>query len=268
MARALRIDPGSKVRLERFDANDTRGYEDKAEGVAALERYGRRLGELQGLLYAENKRAVLVVLQGMDTAGKDGAIRSVFSYLAPMGCTVHSFVAPSEEERDHDFLWRIYQRLPRYGNVGVFNRSHYEDVLAVRVRKLAAESVWRPRFEQINRFEALVTELGTRVLKVFLHIDRDEQRERLLARLHDPSKAWKYQPSDLDDRKLWGDYQGAYEEVLSRCSTEAAPWYVIPANKKWYRNALLARLLVETLEEMDPQVPAPSFDPKAVHIPE
>lgn len=265
--KALKIKPGARVKLADIDPNDTCGHDSKDKSAALLEKLTHHLGELQGRLYAENKRALLVVLQGMDTSGKDGTIKAVFSALAPMGSQVTSFVAPSELERDHDFLWRIYQQLPRFGNIGVFNRSHYEDVLVVRVRKIAPEEVWRPRYDFINRFEALASDMGTRVVKIFLHIDRDEQRERLLERLNDPAKAWKYQPSDLDDRKRWDDYQRAYEDVLEKTSTRVAPWYVVPANKKWCRNLLVAQTLIDVLEEMDPKVPAATFDRTKIRIP-
>jgi len=261
------IRPGSRVRLKDFDPSDTRGLTEKEAAVADLERNRSKLAELQERLYAENRRAVLVILQGMDAAGKDGTIEHVFHSVNPVGCQVHSFTAPSDEERDHDFLWRVAMRLPRYGNIGIFNRSHYEDVLAVRVRKIAPRSVWEPRYEQINCYEKLLCSMGTRIVKFFLHIDRDEQRERLLDRLRDPNKAWKYQPGDLDDRKLWNDYQHAYEDVLERCSTEAAPWHIVPANKKWVRNALVAQTLIDVLEEMDPKPPKATFDWRKIKIP-
>lgn len=267
MTEPIVVKPGHKIRLDDIDASDTTGVPDKASALQRLRKERRRLAELQGRLYAENKRALLVVLQGMDTSGKDGTIKHVFSSLSPMGCQVYAFVAPSEEERDHDFLWRVYQRLPRYGNIGIFNRSHYEDVLAARVRKLVPETVWKKRYEQINQFEALIDGLGIRVLKFFLHIDRDEQRKRLEARLKDPRKNWKYQPGDLDDRKLWDQYQTAYEDVFKYCSTKTAPWYIVPANKKWYRNLVVAKTVADTLEEMNPQIPKLPFDPRTVRIP-
>jgi PPK2 family polyphosphate:nucleotide phosphotransferase len=264
----ITIKPGQKVKLKDIDPNATNGAKDKEWAEKALLKECKRLAELQGRLYAENRRALLVVLQGMDTSGKDGTIRRVFSEVSPIGMQIHSFVAPSEEERDHDFLWRVYQRLPRRGNIGVFNRSHYEDVLVVRVRKLQSESEWKPRFDQINQFEHLADGLGTRVLKFFLHIDRDAQRERLMERLQDPTKNWKYQPSDLDDRMHWNEYQSAYEDVLTKCTTKPAPWHIVPANKKWYRNLVIAKHVADTLEEMNPKPPKVDFDPTKVKIPE
>ena len=267
MTKPILVKPGQRVKLKSIDANDTTGARDREWAEKQLEKESRRLAELQGHLYAENRRALLVVLQGMDTSGKDGTIRRVFCNVSPIGMQIHSFVAPSEEERDHDFLWRVNLRLPRRGNIGVFNRSHYEDVLVVRVRKLAPESEWKPRFDQINQFEHLASDLGTRVVKFFLHIDRDEQRERLQERLRDPTKNWKYQPSDLDDRMRWDEYQAAYEDVLSRCSTKVAPWHIVPANKKWYRNLVIATHVADTLAEMDPKPPKVDFDPTKVTIP-
>jgi PPK2 family polyphosphate:nucleotide phosphotransferase len=261
------VKPGSRIRLDRIDPSDTGGLEDKAAALKRFEALRTRLAELQGRLYAENRRAVLVVLQGMDTCGKDSTIQNVFSALSPSGSQVVSFRVPSEEERDHDFLWRIYQHLPRHGNVGIFNRSHYEDVLAARVRKFVPPSVWRPRYAIINQFEALITALGTTVVKFFLHIDRDEQRKRLLERLRDPAKAWKYRPGDLDDRKLWDEYQAAYEDALSRCSTEVAPWYIVPANKKWYRNLVVASRVCKTIEAMGPKLPKLPLAWRKVRIP-
>jgi PPK2 family polyphosphate:nucleotide phosphotransferase len=267
MPKGLIVKPGRTVKLASLDASSTAGLQDKIEAMRVLAIQRQRLGELQGRLYAENKRALLVVLQGMDTSGKDGTILHVFGSVSPMGCQVFAFGPPSEEERDHDFLWRIYMRLPRFGNIGVFNRSHYEDVLAARVRRLVPPAVWKQRYRQINEFEALVSDLGTRVLKIFLHIDRDEQRKRLEARLKDPAKNWKYQPGDLDDRRLWDDYQAAYEDALTKCSTAVAPWHIVPANRKWYRNAVVAQLVADTLEAMKPTIPKLDLDPSKIRIP-
>jgi PPK2 family polyphosphate:nucleotide phosphotransferase len=261
----VQLKPGSDVKLEKFDPNDLDGV-DRVRAKKDIERMQRKIRRLCAYLYAENSRALLIVLQGMDTSGKDGTVRKVFTSVNPMGVEVSSFVPPSEEERDHDFLWRVYKRLPRRGNLGIFNRSHYEDILAVRVRKLAPEHVWKARYDQINAFEALISDLGTRVIKFFLHISREEQRERLLARMRDPAKRWKYQPSDLDDRKLWDDYQTAYEDVLTRCSTKTAPWQIVPANQKWYRNYVVAQRVVEVLEEMDPRIPKVKLHPKRIKI--
>ncbi len=254
-ARPILVRPGMKIALSKVDAGDTGGLTDKKAARQQFKKHRRKIAELHGKLYAENRRALLVVLQGMDTAGKDGTIASVFSRLSPMGCQVVAFTAPSEEERDHDFLWRVARQLPRRGNVGVFNRSHYEAVLVERVRGFASPQEWRARFEQINVWEALASSLGTRIVKIFLHIDRKEQRRRLLSRLQDPSKRWKYQPGDLDDRKLWGDYQSAYEDALGRCSSKIAPWFIVPANAKWYRNLAVAQIVRDVLEDMAPKMP-------------
>jgi PPK2 family polyphosphate:nucleotide phosphotransferase len=196
-----------------------------------------------------------VVLQAIDTGGKDGTIRSVFEGVNPQGCRVWSFKVPSAEERDHDFLWRYHAKVPGRGMIGVFNRSHYEDVLVVRVKSLEPEGVWRPRYDLINDFERMLTLSGVTVLKFFLHISKDEQKERLEARIADPEKHWKFDAADLVERQSWDAYQGAFTDALSRCSTPHAPWHVVPANRKWYRNLLVARTIANTLEAMDPRYP-------------
>ena len=230
---------------------------DKATLGEELDELTDRMDTLQRRLHAEGTRALLVVLQGRDASGKDGTLRKVFGPLDPLGATAMSFKAPAGEELRHDFLWRIHRAVPDYGTIGLFNRSHYEDVLVVRVRQLAAESVWRPRYEQINRFERLLVENRITILKFMLHISRDEQRERLLARLEDPEKYWKFNANDLAERDLWDQYTEAYREALQRTSTEIAPWYVVPADSKRVRNVLVARTVVETLERMDPKWPGP-----------
>lgn len=255
LLRSLRVPPGARVRLERVDPGDTMGFRDKEEAAEVLEKQRARIGELQERLYAENRRALLVVLQGIDASGKDGTIRSVFRGVHPQGLEVTAFKEPCGEERDHDYLWRVYRRLPSFGNVGVFNRSHYEEVLAARVMQLVPRRVWTSRYDQINRFEALISEMGTRVLKFFLHISPDEQRARLADRLRDPRKYWKHNPADLDTRERWDDYRRAHEDALSRCSTTQSPWILIPADKKWARNAAVASLVAETLRAMDPRFP-------------
>ncbi|HEX7180288.1 MAG TPA: polyphosphate kinase 2 family protein [Thermoanaerobaculia bacterium] len=263
-----RIEPGTKVDLSRFDAGETSeakgGKKAMAETFASL---NDRLEELQETLWAEHRHKVMVVLQGMDTSGKDGIIRHVFDGVNPAGVRVASFKAPTEEELDHDFLWRVHAKVPGRGEMVIFNRSHYEDVLAVRVRKLAPEEVWRPRYDQINDFERLLAETGTTILKVFPYISKDEQKERLQARLDDPTKRWKFRKGDLDDRALWDEYIEAYEKVLSRTSTEHAPWYVVPSDKKWYRNLVVATLLVKTLEKLGMRYPEPEEDLDEVVIP-
>ena len=223
---------------------------------------GKAINELQDKLYAEGKRALLVVLQGTDTAGKDGTIRHVFNETGPLGVTVTAFRRPSEEELAHDFLWRAHLACPRRGSIGIFNRSHYEDVLVGRVRKLAPAEAIEARYDQINDFERMLTENGTTILKFMLHISKEEQGERLQDRLDEPESRWKFNPGDLEDRKLWDEYQAAYEIMLDRCSTAQAPWHVIPADRKWARNAAVAAIVRETLEAMDPQYPRPDWDPK------
>ncbi|HEY7612847.1 MAG TPA: PPK2 family polyphosphate kinase [Gemmatimonadales bacterium] len=230
---------------------------EKATLDDELDQLTERMDSLQRRLHAEGTRALLVVLQGRDAAGKDGTLRRVFGPLDPLGATVTSFKAPAGEELRHDFLWRIHRAVPGYGTIGLFNRSHYEDVLVVRVRQLAPESVWRARYEQINLFERILAENRITILKFMLHISREEQRERLLARLEDPEKYWKFNANDLVERDLWGPYTEAYREALQRTSTPMAPWYVVPADSKRVAHVLVARTVVETLERLDPQWPGP-----------
>jgi PPK2 family polyphosphate:nucleotide phosphotransferase len=250
------VAPGTTVGLTDPAAAPPSDAPSKDQARARLEQLGRRMEELQDALYAERTRALLVVLQGRDTSGKDGAIRKVFGRINPQGLELASFKAPTATELAHDFLWRVHKVVPAKGAVGVFNRTHYEDVLAVRVHRLVPEAVWRPRYELINQFEHLLTQTGTTVLKFFLHISRDEQRERLLARLQQPDKFWKFSAGDLGERKLWDEYTEAYEEALARTSTRAAPWYVVPADKKYLRDLLIAEVVTQTLERMDPRYPA------------
>ena len=249
------IAPGASVDLTDGAAASPADAPGKEESGRRLEVLVRRLDELQTTLYAEGRRALLVVLQGRDTAGKDGAIRRVFGPLNPQGVAVTSFRAPTPVELAHDFLWRIHQAVPPRGTIGVFNRSHYEDVLTVRVHRLVPEETWRPRYEQINQFEQILTANGVRLVKFFLQISREEQRERLLARLEDPRKYWKFNAGDLADRARWDDYTAAAEEAVARTSTAAAPWYVVPADKKYLRDVLIAQAVVKTLEAMDPRYP-------------
>jgi PPK2 family polyphosphate:nucleotide phosphotransferase len=251
------VTPGSTLDLGDAAAAPPDGAPDKEQSTAETERRVRRIDELQEALYAEGRRALLVVLQGRDTAGKDGAIRKVFGPLDLQGITVTNFKAPSVEELAHDFLWRIHRAVPARGTIGLFNRSHYEDVLVVRVHALVPEAVWRPRYEQIVRFERNLTENGITILKFFLHISRAEQRERLLARLEDPTKHWKFSAHDLGERDRWEAYTEAYREALARTSTAEAPWYLVPADKKYLRDVLVAQVVAETLERMDPKYPGP-----------
>ena len=252
----LVVKPGERLDLASLDATETFGHR-KEQAEADLRTGLDRLTDLQSRIWAEQRHAVLVVLQGIDAAGKDGTLKHVMGAFNPQGCSVTSFKVPTEHELAHDYLWRVHQRMPARGEIAIFNRSHYEDVLIVRVHGLVPEEVWRPRYEQINAFERMLTDEGTTILKFFLYIDRDEQRERFQARLDDPSKRWKFRRGDLDERKRWDEYMAAFEEALSRCSTETAPWYVIPANKKWFRNLAVADILGDTLEELDPRYPPP-----------
>ena len=258
------VEPGTRVVLSKIATDSIGDYANKEDGEGKLVKDVERLADLQERLYAENRRAVLIVLQAMDTGGKDGTIKHVMSGCNPTGCVVTSFKVPSEEERDHDYLWRVHRAIPNFGNIGIFNRSHYEDVLVVRVHNLVPERVWRPRYEQINRFEEFLVDNGVTILKFFLHISKDEQKRRLEARLDDKEKLWKFTASDIAERKLWDQYQQAYEDALSLTSTRHAPWFVIPADRKWYRNLAVARVIVRTLEEMDPRPPSSNLD--AAHV--
>jgi PPK2 family polyphosphate:nucleotide phosphotransferase len=262
-----RVKPGSKLRLRRIDAGATPGWTGGRRKTAkALENLSQRLHEQQDLLWAEHRRRVLVVLQGMDTSGKDGTITHVFEGVNPLGVKVTAWKAPSQEELDHDFLWRIHPKVPGAGEMSIFNRSHYEAVLVERVKKLVPAKAWKARYAQIRDFERLLAETGTTVLKFFLHIDRDEQRQRLKQRLADPEKRWKLSLSDLDDRQRWDDFMAAYEEAIRRTSTDLAPWFVVPANKKWYRNLVVASVLVQALEGMHLRYRQPALDLSQIAI--
>jgi PPK2 family polyphosphate:nucleotide phosphotransferase len=257
----FRVTPGSEVKLSSQDPDSKDGFNGgKVQGKAALPDLNHRLADLQTRLWAESKQRLLIVLQAMDTGGKDGVIRHVFKGANPQGVEVRGFGAPTELELAHDYLWRIHPHVPRNGAITIFNRSHYEDVLVVRVRELVSEDRWRRRYQHINDFERLLTDEGTTIVKIFLHISREEQKARLQARLDDPSKQWKFRQGDLEDRKLWAEFQTAYEEAISLTSTEHAPWYVVPANRKWYRNLAVSCILIDTLERMDPRYPEPGMD--------
>jgi PPK2 family polyphosphate:nucleotide phosphotransferase len=251
------IPPGTAITLDDDNARLESDPAPKHELEEQVDRFTKRIGELQHALYAERAQALLVVLQGRDTSGKDGVIRKVFDDVNPAGVAVANFKAPTPVELAHDFLWRAHQAVPPKGLIGVFNRSHYEDVLVVRVHQLVPEAVWRPRYEQINLFERILTENGVTILKFFLHISREEQRERLLARLESPDKYWKFSPGDLGERDLWDDYTRAYEDVLRLTSTTWAPWYLVPADRKPARDLLVAATVVNALERIDPQYPGP-----------
>ncbi|HLX10710.1 MAG TPA: polyphosphate kinase 2 family protein [Thermoanaerobaculia bacterium] len=267
MIKLHRVADGSKFHISRIDADSTSGFTGgKHKTAKAFADLNRRLHALQGMLWAEHRRRVLVVLQGMDTSGKDGTISHVFEGVNPLGVKVTSWKPPDSRELDHDFLWRIHARVPAAGELGIFNRSHYESVLVERVKQLVPAKVWKARYAQIRDFERLLTESGTTILKFFLFIDRDEQRRRLEERLADPEKRWKFSLGDLEDRQHWDEFMAAYEEAIRRTSTDFAPWYVVPANRKWYRNLVVASVLVRTLESMRLHHQEPALDLSKIQI--
>ena len=250
------IKPGQKVRFGKWDPNDTSGFDGKKEdALEKLQKLTKKLDELQELLHAEHKHKLLVVLQAMDTGGKDGTIRRVFEGVNPQGVRVESFKLPTAEELDHDFLWRVHKQVPGKGEIVIFNRSHYEDILVVRVHKIAPKQVWQRHYQQINNFERLLSEEGTAILKFYLHIDLDEQKKRLQDRLDEPKAQWKFNINDLAERKLWPEYMEAYEDALEKTSTEWAPWYIVPANYKWFRDLVICSVVVNTLEKMNMHYP-------------
>jgi len=262
-----RIKPHTKVHLAGHNPRDAGGLRGgKREGIRALTEITEELRELQLVLFAEHRQRLLVVLQGMDTSGKDGTISHVFGPLNPQGVSVAGFKVPTPAELDHDYLWRVHPHAPGRGEIAVFNRSHYEDVLVVRVHELAPEKVWRRRYRHIAEFERTLTDEGTTMLKFFLHISKKEQKERLQARLDDPAKNWKFNPGDLAERKLWPKYLAAYEEALSRTSTRAAPWYVVPADRKWYRNLVVATVVRDALKRMKLAYPPATEDLRGIVV--
>jgi PPK2 family polyphosphate:nucleotide phosphotransferase len=266
IGKPFRVAPGARLRLARLDPADISLFPDRKAAKAQTDDDAAAINELQDRLYAEQKRALLVVLQGVDTAGKDGTIKGVFNATGPLGVVVAAFRQPSEEERAHDFLWRAHRNCPARGFIGIFNRSHYEEVLVGRVRKLAPSGEIEARYGQINAFEKILTENGTTILKFMLHISKKEQRERLQERLDERKGQWKFNPGDLADRKLWNRYMAAYELMLNRTSTAWAPWHVIPADHKWARNAAIAAIVRATLEAMDPRYPRPKWDRKGFKL--
>jgi PPK2 family polyphosphate:nucleotide phosphotransferase len=261
-SKELGIKPGHRVKLSKWDPDDTLGWDKNHEMKESLASAIQRLDSFQYRLYAEKKRAILLIFQGLDAAGKDGTIRHVMAGVDPQGCAVRSFKVPSPEEAAHDFLWRVHKAVPERGEIGIFNRSHYEDVLVVRVHNLVPKDVWSRRYAQINHFEHMLAENRVKILKFFLHISKDEQKKRFLERIDDPDKRWKISEADFTERKYWDDYTAAYEDALERCNAADAPWFIIPANRKWFRNLAVSHIIDETLKEMDFKFPAPTIDVK------
>jgi PPK2 family polyphosphate:nucleotide phosphotransferase len=254
------VEPDTKINLSDYDPDNTNGFKSKSRADAILDKHRKKLFQAQELMYAEAKHCLLVVLQGMDAAGKDGTIRHIFTGVNPQGCQVTSFKKPTEEELRHDFLWRVHRATPARGMIGIFNRSHYEDVLVVRVHGNLSKDELQERFKAMNDFEDLLVEHGTTILKFFLHISKDEQRDRLQARLNHPQKYWKVNPEDLKERQYWDDYMQAYEDAFRHCSRKHAPWYIIPSNKKWYRNVAISQIIIEALDGLKMKYPKPQLD--------
>ena len=253
----LIVNPSSKLKLAEIDPASDGGIKGKRVAALQLQKNLDRLAVLQHLLYAENRRGLLIVLQGIDAAGKDGTIRNVMTGLNPQGCRVVSFKVPSELEKRHDYLWRVHKEVPAAGEMVIFNRSHYEDVLVARVHKVVPKAVWVQRYREINDFERILSGNGVKILKFFLYISKDEQKKRFEARINEPEKNWKFSQADVDERKYWDDYMRAFEDAINHCSTEQAPWFVIPANKKWFRNLAVSGVIVEAMEEMKMHLPKP-----------
>jgi PPK2 family polyphosphate:nucleotide phosphotransferase len=256
----FRIKPGNKVNLGKVDSGYHGGYDNEEATLEELNKYSQRLSELQAMMYAENKHALLIVLQAMDAGGKDGTIHHVMAAMNPQGCSVVGFKVPTAEELAHDYLWRIHEHTPRKGQITVFNRSHYEDVLVVRVHNLVQKDIWSKRYNEINEFERELVNSGTTIVKFFLHIDKEEQLKRFRDRLDEPDKQWKISDSDYTEREYWDDYQKAYMDALSKCSFNYAPWYVIPGNHKWFRDLAVSQILVDTLQGLKMKYPEPSVD--------
>ncbi len=263
-----RIEPGDKLVLGERDPDASEHFQNKEEVKEELKHQRDRIADLQARFYGEQKRGLLIVLQATDTGGKDGTIKGVFKGVNPQGCRVQAFKQPGDEEADHDFLWRYHQHTPPRGMIMIFNRSHYEDVLVVRVKSLQPEEVWRERYRIINEWEHSLVLSNTTILKFYLHISKDEQKRRLESRLEDPNKHWKFSSNDLKEGLLWDKYQVAFQDAITECSTAYAPWYVVPSNKKWYRNLVIARAIADTLEAMDPQFPPAEKGLKKIHIPD
>ncbi|MGA8553262.1 MAG: polyphosphate kinase 2 family protein [Candidatus Acidiferrales bacterium] len=257
---------GRKVKLSKFDPDNTLGWSKNHAMKVSLEKNLKKLDRLQYLLYADHKHALLLIFQGLDAAGKDGTIRHVMSGVNPQGCKVTSFKAPSPEEAAHDYLWRVHHAVPPLGDIGIFNRSQYEDVLVVRVHNLVPKKVWSERYGQINQFEQFLYDNNVTILKFFLHISKNEQEKRFMERIDDPDKRWKISEADFAERKFWDDYVAAYEDALTRCSTKLAPWFIIPANKKWFRNLAVSHIIVETMQAMNLKFPPPAVDIKKLNL--
>jgi PPK2 family polyphosphate:nucleotide phosphotransferase len=260
------VHPGRKVRLKDFRTDDTGDFKDKTQGHKAAEKNLEKLDELQETFYADGKHALLVVFQAMDGGGKDGSIKHVFSGINPQGVNVTSFKEPTPLEQKHDFLWRCHLAAPPRGMIGIFNRSHYEAVLVERVHNLTPKEIWSKRYDHINAFEKLLTDEGTSIIKFFLHISWEEQKRRMQARLNDPAKNWKFSPSDLKERRRWDDYMEAYQDCLQKCSTKRAPWYVVPADHKWFRNWVVSDLIVKQLKKLKPEFPPPLRDVDKIKV--
>ncbi len=262
------VKPGAKVDFGKVDSGEKSLFQGsgKEDFEIPFDELQYQLQQLQKVLYAQNKHRILVVMQAMDTGGKDGCIKHVFSRIDPQGIHVRSFKKPSEAELARDFLWRVHARVPRNGELVIFNRSHYEDIVAVRVKKIFPDEVWKRRQQHVIDFEKMLAEEGTTIVKIFLHISKDEQKRRLESRLENPAKHWKINPDDLVDRARWDEFMTAYEDVISKTSTASAPWYVVPADRKWYRNLCVARIMLDTMQRLDMEFPPINWDPAAIRI--
>ena len=262
------VKPGSEIDFSKFNSGEKSLFngENKSDFEPQFKILQDQLQDLQKILYAQNKHRILVVMQAMDTGGKDGCIKHVFSHIDPQGIHVRSFKKPSEEELSYDFLWRVHSKVPHLGQLVIFNRSHYEDIIAVRVKKLFPDEVWKRRQRHVVEFERMLAEEGTTIVKIFLHISKDEQKRRLETRLENPAKHWKFNPDDLADRARWDDFMAAYEDVMAKTSTSFAPWFIVPADRKWYRNLCVARIMLDTMKKLDMKLPQVDWDPGAIKI--
>ncbi len=267
-SRKYLVKPGMKVSFADHDSRDKSLFDgdNKVDYEPQLRLLQDQLQDLQKKLYAQNRHRILLVMQAMDTGGKDGCIKHVFSHIDPQGIHVRSFKRPTELELSHDFLWRVHAQVPKRGEMVIFNRSHYEDIIAVRVKKLFEDQVWKRRQDHVVDFERMLTEEGTTIVKVFLHISKDEQKKRLQARLENPAKHWKFHPDDLEDRARWDEFMRAYEDVISKTSTRDAPWYIVPADRKWYRNLVVGRIMLDTMLKLDLELPKVDWDPSKIVI--